>query len=166
MNSPSPEEFEAHMREAAAVADARALRTENKLDDMLRRMDTRDAVFQMQFQRINEKLDKLIKGVRDLRTSVAGDMQDLGGSISSLKRTVVTTVLVAWIPLGAFIYISNSKLLAAIEPENKAARALVNASHELDQVTARQVALSNQRVFVTHRRPSEIRPPEGGRRFA
>ncbi len=135
MNNPVRKDFSTSTRELNVSLNARAHRSENKLDEMLHRMDASDIACQTQFQRTNENFDSLNKGMHDLRLS-----------ISSLKRTVVTTVLVTWIPLGAFIYISNSRLLSAIKSENKAALAVLDASRKLDLVSARLVALPNQRA--------------------
>ncbi len=147
MNSPSREEFEARMREAAAVADARALRTENKLDEMLHRMDARDTVYQMQFQHMNEKLETVIKDVHDVRTTAARDMRDMRASMASDKTIILTTVLATGIALASLFYTFNSSLFSAFESGKSTAAGLTEANNR--NVSALRATPSN------HRAPSE-----------
>lgn len=133
MSTPTREEFDARLREIATQAENRALRTDNKIDEMLRRLEARDAV-----------QDERLKNLADKLQTVASDTTATRDSIGSLKMTIITTVIATGLAITALIYTLNTSLFTAFESGKTTASALADASNKLTQVTERLDAMSKQ----------------------
>ncbi|WP_227242452.1 hypothetical protein [Paraburkholderia caribensis] len=144
MSTPTREEFEARLREMTTQMDNRALRTENKLDEILRKLETRDAV-----------QDERLKGVGEKLQTISGEMEATRNSVGSLKTTVITTVLATGLAVTALIYTLNTSLFGVFESGKTTATALSDATNKLAQVSDKLDALSKKQATVESTAPAE-----------
>lgn len=135
MSTPSREEFDAKLREIATQAENRALRTDNKIDELLHRLEKSDAV---QEERLKSVFDKL--------QTVSNQMSETRTSVGSLKSTIVTTVIATGLGVSALVYTLNTNLFSAFESGKNTATALADASSKLSAATDRLDKISRLEI--------------------
>jgi hypothetical protein len=133
MSTPSREEFDARLREIATQAENRALRTDNKIDEMLRRLEARDGVQDERLKNLSERLQTL-----------ASDVTATRDSVGSLKTTIFTTAVASVLAMTALVYSLNTSLFSAFESGKTTATALSDATNKVSQATEKLDALSKQ----------------------
>lgn len=148
MSTPTREEFEARLREMTTQMENRALRTENKLDEILRKLETRDAV-----------QDERLKAVDAKLVTISNEMEATRSSVGSVKTTVVTTVLATGLAVAALVYNLNSSLFGAFESGKSTATSLSDATNKLAQVSDKLDALSKRQSSNESAAPAVSQKP-------